>query len=474
MENNLLVVGGSNTTAPQFRNSKGKLDTYSLAEYIEEQYHVIILDGMLYIYVDGIYVHDEQLIDNIITKLARGAKPSEKKSVRDNLMADIYSKDNGNPKKQSDYYYVAFNNCIVDIRSLETFDFDPDEFVITSKVYADYNAESDEATIQLVDSFFNTICCGNTELENLLFEIIGYCMIRSAKYQRAFILYGNANNGKSDYMNIISELLGRYCTHQNLIQLSNLNNLRSVFQCTANVIDDVEDISKVDFSKIRTLISGNGKFAIRSAGNTEFSFKPYATLILGTTHILNFSGCDDETIRRFKVVPFEAKFNKDTVDRNMTEMITSSSSLNLIATRAIQAVSRLGREWEFPTVVEKQTDMYFFEGNPVLAFGKLYPIKRIITIDDYYKKYCIWYLHTFNVECDINIAVFGKRLNALFGIESVPHTIDGVRDTFYQAHDFNLELCKKQCDEYCKSTGKSMKLLEYVDYLNKLDEQDNQ
>ena len=473
MENNLLVEGGSNTTAPQFRNSKGKLDTYSLAEYIEEQYHVIILDGMLYIYADGIYVHDEQLIDNIITKLARGAKPSEKKSVRDNLMADIYSKDNGKPKKQSDYYYVAFNNCIVDIRSLETFDFDPEKFVITSKVYADYDVESDEATIQLVDSFFNTICCGNTELENLLFEIIGYCMIRSAKYQRAFILYGNANNGKSDYMNIISELLGRYCTHQNLIQLSNLNNLRSLFQCTANVIDDVEDISKVDFSKIRTLISGNAKFAIRSAGNTEFSFKPYATLILGTTHILNFSGCNDEIIRRFKVVPFEAKFNKDTVDRNMTEMITSSSSLNLIATRAIQAVSRLGREWEFPTIVEKQTDMYLFEGNPVLAFGKLYPIKRIIAIDDYYKKYCIWYLHTFNVECDINIAVLGKRLNALFGIKSESHTIDGIKDTFYRAHDFNLELCKKQCDEYCKSTGKSMKLLEYVDYLNKLDEQHN-
>ena len=242
----------------------------------------------------------------------------------------------------------------------------------------------------------------------------------------------------------------------------------------ADVVDDVEDISKVDFSKIRTLISGsNGKFAIRSAGDTEFSFKPYATLMLGTTHILNFSGCNDEIIRRFKVVPFEAKFNKDTVDRNMTEMITSSSSLNLIATRAIQAVSRLGREWEFPTVVEKQTDMYFFEGNPILAFGKLYPIKRIISIDDYYKKYCIWYLHTFNVECNINIAVLGKRLNALFGIKSESHTIDGIKDTFYRAHDFNLELCKKQCDEYCKSTGKSMKLLEYVDYLNKLDEQHN-
>lgn len=450
-----------------FRDSKGKLDAYSLAEEILEQHHIIILDDMLYIYVDGIYVHDEQLIDNITIKLARGAKPSEKKSVRDNLMAIAPTME------QSDYNYVAFKNCIVDIKSLETFDFDPDKFVITSKVYADYGVESDETTIQLVDSFFNTICRENTELKNLLFEIIGYCMIRSAKYQRAFILYGNSNSGKSDYMDIISELLGRYCTHQNLIQLSNLNNLRSVFQCTANVVDDVEDISKVDFSKIRTLISGNGKFAIRSAGDTEFSFKPYATLILGTTHILNFSGCGDEIIRRFKVVPFKAKFNKNTVDRNMTEMITSSSSLNLIATRAIQAVSRLGREWEFPTAIEKQTDMYFFEGNPILAFGKLYPIKRIITVDDYYRKYAVWYLHTFNVECDINSAVFGKRLSILFGIKSVAHTIDGVKDTSYQANDFNLELCKQQYDEYCNSTGKSMKLLEYVDYLNKLDEQHN-
>lgn len=450
-----------------FRSSTGKLDTFSLAEYILEHHHIIILHDMLYIYVNGIYEHDEQLIDNIVTKLARGAKTSEKKSVRENLIAIAPTME------QSDYYYVAFNNCIVDIRSLETFDFDPDKFVITSKVYADYNVESDEATIQLVHGFFNTISCGNTELKNLLFEIIGYGMLRSAVYQRAFILYGNANNGKSDYMYIISKLLDKYCTHQNLVQLSNLNNLRSVFQCTANVIDDVEDISKVDFSKIRTLISGNGKFAVRSAGDKEFSFEPYATLLLGTTHILNFSGCGDEIIRRFKVIPFEAKFDKNNVDRKMTEKITSSSSLNLIATKAIQAVSRLGREWEFPTVVEKQTDLYFFEGNPILAFGKLYPIKRIISVNDYYRKYAVWYLHTFNVECDINSAVFGKRLSTLFGIKSVPHTIDGVKDTFYQAHDFNLESCKQLCDEYCKSTGKSMKLLEYVDYLNKLDEQHN-
>lgn len=75
----------------------------------------------------------------------------------------------------------------------------------------------------------------------------------------------------------------------------------------------------------------------------------------------------------------------------------------------------------------------------------------MISVDDYYRKYAVWYLHTFSVECDTNFAVFGKRLNALLNIKSIPYTIDGVKDTYYYAPNFNFEKLKQEHKDYCNS-----------------------
>lgn len=281
--------------------------------------------------------------------------------------------------------------------------------------------------------------------------------------------------GKSDYIHIIDKLLGQYCTHQDLTQLSTLSNLKKLYQRTSNIIDDVMEISRVDFARLHSIITG-GNIATKSTGDEEFAFAPYSTLVFATTHNLNFSSCNDETIRRFKVVPFSAKFNLSTVDRHMTENITAPASLSVIATKAIQSVGKLGKEWIFPASVEQQTDRYFFEGNPVLAFGKTHPIKRIISVDEYYRQYCLWHLHTFAVECDINIAVFGKRLSALLNIKAIPHTIFGNKDTYYQGADFNFEIFRQQYVDYCNSLDSGtqpMSVSAYAKYLDKLGEEDN-
>lgn len=450
----------------QFRNSKDKLDTYSLAEQLMEDYHVIKLRDSLYIYANGIYENNMQELEAAIRRYGRGAKLAEIKTTLNDLLSMAPTKE------ESSYEYVACNNCIVNVNTLETFDFDYDKYVITSKVYADYNTDvltANNSSVQLVDKFFNDISCGDAKLKGLLFEILGYCMLRTAKYHRAFILKGNANNGKSDYVHIIHSLLGKCCTHQDLTQLSTLSNLKKLYQCTANIIDDVTEVSRVDFARLHSIITG-GNIATKSTGDEEFSFAPYTTLVFATTHNLDFSGCNDETIRRFKVVPFATKFDSDTVDRNMTENITSPACLNIIATMAIQAVSKLGKEWLFPDIVEATTNSFFFQGNPVLAFVKTHPIKSIISKFDYYQQFAIWCSNNL-IECNISNAQFGTRVLDLTGYVPDAHSIDGYRDTFYQAPNFNFKKLRQQYEDYKASLDSSetpMKLLEYAKYLDEL------
>jgi len=279
--------------------------------------------------------------------------------------------------------------------------------------------------------------------------------------------------GKSDYIHIIDSLLDNYCTHQDLTQLSTLSNLKKLYHRTANIIDDVMEISRVDFARLHSIITG-GNIATKSTGDEEFAFAPYSTLILATTHNLDFSSCNDETIRRFRVVPFPAKFDSATVDRHMTEKITAPACLSVIATRSIQAVSKLGREWVFPEIVESTTNAFFFQGNPVLAFTKSHPIKRAITNTEYYRQYCIWYLQTFSEECNISIAQFATRVLDLTEYIAKKHTVDKVTETWYYSPKFNFEKLRQLHQEYCQSLDSSkspMSLLEYVRYLDKLDDE---
>jgi putative DNA primase/helicase len=453
----------------QYRNSRGKLDTYSLAERLLEDYHVINLRDRLYIYDNGIYVYNPQKLESAIRTLGRGAKLAEINTTLKDLfsMAPI--------REETNYEYVAFNNCIINIKTLETFDFDYNKYIITSKVYADYNVDvltTDVDSVGLVDQFFNDVSCNDVELQDFLFEMIGYCMLRTSKYQRAFILKGNASNGKSDYIHIIDNLLGNYCTHEDLSQLSNLNNLKKLYQRTANIIDDVTELSRVDFARLHSIITG-GNIATKNTGDEEFAFKPYATLILATTHFLDFSSCNDETIRRFRVVPFGAKFDSNSVDRNMTEKITSPSSLNIIATKAIQAMSKVTNDLHIPDIVEATTNNFFFQGNPVLAFVKSHPIKRMVCNTEYYREYAIWCSQN-DIECDITIAQFGTKVLDLTSYIAQKHSIGSVVDTFYHVPNFNLEKLRQQYKSYCDSPAgveRGMTLLEYIKYLDSIDEQ---
>lgn len=455
----------NDVTPPSFREGN-KLDTYSLAEHMVEHNHIINLHGMLYIYVNGIYERNTQLIDKIIRNLARGAKPAELKAVYSELLSKAPV------MAESSYYYVAFNNCIVDIRTLEVIhyeDIGPYDYIITSKVYADYDIqllETDNPHLEFVKKFLVVLSCNDPRLIQFLLEMAGYSMIRSSKYQLAFILKGYSNNGKSDYLHIIENLSDKYCAHQTFSQLSKPKSLMALYGCTCNIVDDTCEIKKLDFSQIQSIISG-GTLALDYNGIEEFSFAPYSTLFLATNHYLCFKGCHREFMRRFIVVPFSANLD-DCADIDMTENICSQEHLNVIATLAMQAFHKVivDKKFHIPEVVSSSTTTFFLQANPVLEFIKSHPIKRLISKQDYYMDFYRW-CHKNGIETSETNATFGAQVIA-YGFEPKPHTIDGVKDTYYQVLGYNMQSLKDEYEAYKSSLDsdtEAMSLSRYILYL---------
>ena len=52
----------------------------------------------------------------------------------------------------------------------------------------------DSPELQLVNTFFNAITCSDKGIENLLYEVIGYSLFKTAKLNKSFIFKGNGRN----------------------------------------------------------------------------------------------------------------------------------------------------------------------------------------------------------------------------------------------------------------------------------------
>lgn len=105
------------------------------------------------------------------------------------------------------YYYIICKNCIVDVRDRKQYDYSKD-FFIPTLINATYDPKIKKC--EVVDKFMNRVCCGDKEVESLIYEMIGYCLIPTSKFQKSFILFGDGSNGKSTLLDAIISLLGDY------------------------------------------------------------------------------------------------------------------------------------------------------------------------------------------------------------------------------------------------------------------------
>ena len=73
-----------------------------------------------------------------------------------------------------------------DIRDRKAYPYSKD-FFIPTLIEATYDPKIKKC--EVVDKFMERVCCGDKEIENLIYEMIGYCLIPTSKFQKSFILY---------------------------------------------------------------------------------------------------------------------------------------------------------------------------------------------------------------------------------------------------------------------------------------------
>lgn len=449
-----------------YDNNK-QLKIREVAERLVKEYHIIKLNDLLHIYSKGIYVNDISSIETLIRHKLPKAKPVEVKSILSEISSSAPN------KVGSSYRYVAFKNRIVDILTLKDFEFDADKYIITSRINAVYKADfldTHKSYVKFVLTYFDKLSCGNKELATLYLEILFYCLLRTHNHQRGFLLKGSSFNGKSIFLKVIERLSDKYCSHLNLEQLSTPKSLEGLYHCTVNIIDDTGEPKKLDLELLQSVVSG---FTIElpRKDNGKFTFESNATLIMATTKYLTFKDFNKSLTRRFVVVPFYADFRNNR-DDNIEEEILKTEHLSVIAIMALQAYNKVLVDGDFhiPQFVSDETKAYFNQSNPLLEFMELHPIKRLFLRSEYLSLYEDWCVNTKGLDKP-NRSVVGKAINNL-GYKTNDPSINGIRQDYYFAPDYNIQKFREEYDKYSSSLEEGvspMKELDYLEFLNKQD-----
>lgn len=226
-------------------------------------------------------------------------------------------------------------------------------------------------------------------------EYIGYCLLPDTSLQLAVILLGDGDNGKSTFLDIISELFGETVSEVPLEEIPKRFQTKRVRDKLINICSDIESGYLKETGTIKKLIRGetlSGEYK----GGKSFEFRPIARLIFSANKMPRVRDKSHGWYRSFQLVEFPNKFTKgtDNHDRYFKDKLTNN--LSGILNWALEGLKRLNRNNRFTQSekVEEQKRLYINENDSIVSFlsdntiknteSKVYGTK----LYNFYKEYC--------------------------------------------------------------------------------------
>lgn len=329
------------------------------------KFNIIETNGQLYVYDDGYYQKDEKIIERKMIEIYPSIKTQQRNEVLNyiKIKTHVQAEDiKINP------YIINLKNTRLDIRSGKCLEFTSDaiEFDRIPVTYDEsaYNAD--------VDKLLNRVFMADREVINLFEEMLGSCLIKNSRYQKAFMLFGSGSNGKSTVLNMIKKLLGanNYASIE-LDKLTERFNIAELEHKLANIGDDVNNNTLKDTGTLKKLFSGDS-IQVERKGERPFTLEPYATHIFSANELPRSF---DKTLgfyRRWCFIGFNAKFTKGDEDYDplIGDKVTTDEALSYLLNMAIRGAKRLINNGVYtePESVKKALEDYQNDNSTTLSF----------------------------------------------------------------------------------------------------------
>jgi P4 family phage/plasmid primase-like protien len=234
-----------------------------------------------------------------------------------------------------------------------------------------------------------------TENVLLVQELFGYCLVPVTVAQKAFILFGPGQSGKSTILSVLEHLLGgQNISSVEWQDLGDRFKTAQLFGKLANIAADIPARALEDTSVFKTIVGEDSVTAERKFKN-PFSFKPFSRLLFSCNKLPFSKDNTNAFYRRLIIIPFSNVIPAERVDKHLKEKLyTEADGILTWALVGLQRLMKNNYTFSENAVTREQTERYKLENSNVLAFiaehcviNPSCIVKRERLYQEY-KKYC--------------------------------------------------------------------------------------
>ena len=202
--------------------------------------------------------------------------------------------------------HLNFSNCVLNLDTMETHPHHA-KYGFFSVLPFNYDPK---AQAPRWEQFLSEIMQGDSEMVELLKEYGGYAISGDDCWmQKSLILVGEGANGKSTYMEMLGEVVGRDA--HSAVSMQDMNNPQSRYSVMNKLFNYSEETSMkaiADSSIFKTLVSG-GMIEIKQLYTQPFMIPNRAKLIMAANNMPYSSDKSFAMYRRMLIVYFNARFD---------------------------------------------------------------------------------------------------------------------------------------------------------------------
>ena len=219
--------------------------------------------------------------------------------------------------------HIAFTNGTFNIKS---FKFEQDKWYKDEYTTTGFKFDYDEkAECPTFNKYLDEVMLGDKELQAIIGEILGYCLLDDCRYERAFILYGEGATGKSVLLKVISDIWGsENCSNVPFDRLNEPFMRAGMYGKKINFSSELEsDLHNTAYFK--AMVSGeeiDAQFKFKDV----FKFKNTAKMLFAMNNLPAIKDKTSGTYRRLIIIPFERQFNPSERDVDLVNKILKEKS----------------------------------------------------------------------------------------------------------------------------------------------------
>jgi putative DNA primase/helicase len=209
----------------------------------------------------------------------------------------------------SNDFLATTQNGTLDLRDGSFRESLPEDY-LTKQLGATYNPN---ATCTRWEQFLDEIFNGDRELIEYIQRAVGYSLTGNTSEQVIFLCYGNGANGKSVFLDMLSQVLGDYAgtasfeTFDAGRRNEASNDLAALKGKRIVTVIETEEDRRLAEAKVKA-VTGQDAISCRFLYGEYFTYVPQFKIWMALNHLPIIRGVDRGIWRRIRVIPFMQSF----------------------------------------------------------------------------------------------------------------------------------------------------------------------